>query len=214
MTFAILRSSSLALMLCAIPAIAGSQYTRMVESKPVVTNGLEFIAAVEDEWVGYKPNYGQASIQVQLFIHNVTDKPLLFPTFDTFGIIIKDGSGKDIGTGWGRDGTLATKSVIIDPGARYCLSRRAELKWNADGKSRTFIYYDGTGSESTYGPLTAGRYTLSFWCESSGKSVQEELERWRRKHSEKAPLRNAHPQIANWIGKAVTKEVAFKIIDP
>ena len=159
----------------------------------------------------YDQHYGQASIQVQLFIHNVTDKPLLFSTFDTFGIIIKDGSGKDIVARGGRDGTRVTKSVIIDPGARYCLSRRAELNWSADGKSSTFIYYDGTGSEATYGPLTAGRYTLSFWCESSEESVR--AEHWLGEHSEKDPLRNEDLKIARWSGKAVTKEVAFKIID-
>ena len=151
-------------MLCMVPAFAGSHYTRMIESKPVVDNGLEFIAAAEDEWVCFNPPYGRGPIQVQLFIHNITDKSLLFSTFDTFGIHIKEKSGKYIRAGGGRDGTFVTKSVIIDPGAKYCLSRKAELVWNADGKSRTFIYYDGTGTVATYGPLTADTYTLSFYC--------------------------------------------------
>src|ERR1035437_823809 len=109
------RSAGLVLMLCAIPAFAGSQYTRMVESKPVVENGLEFVASVDDEWVCYNPPLGRDPIQVQLFIRNVTDKPLIFSTFDTFGIEIKEQSGKYIHVGGGRAGTLRTKSVIIDP---------------------------------------------------------------------------------------------------
>jgi hypothetical protein len=192
------RSAGLVLMLCAIPAFAGSQYTRMIESKPVVENGLEFVAAVDDEWVCYNPPLGRDPIQVQLFIRNVTDKPLLFSTFDTFGIEIKEQSGKYIHAGGGRNGTLRTKSVIIDPGARYCLFRKAELVWNADGKSRTFIYYDGTGTVATYGPLAAGSYALSFYC----------------RNEEKTHPKNDDANFSRWTGNTKTKEVTFKIIDP
>jgi hypothetical protein len=190
------RSVSLAFMLCVIPAFAGSHYTRMSESKPVVENGLEFVAAVEDEWVCF--NSGRDPIQVQLFIRNVTDKPLLFQTFDTFGIRIKEKSGKQIQVGGGRDVTLRTKSVIIEPGARYCLSRNAELVWNADGKSRTFIYYDGTGTVVTSGPLTAGGYTLSFYCH----------------YEEKTALKNDDAKFSRWTGNVESKEVVFNIMDP
>lgn len=212
MTFSILRSASLALMLSVIPAIAESPFTRMVESKPVATNGLEFVAAVEDEW--FCPNplpYGQSPIHAQLFMHNLTNKPLLFSTYDTFGIRIKDASGNVVAEGTNRDGTRMTKSVVIGPGGKYCLSRNAKLGWNTDGKSHTFAYYDETGGETTARSLSAGSYTLSFWCESSENSVR--MERWAWEHSEKVPLKDEDSIIARWSGKVVTKEVAFKIID-
>ena len=190
--------TSLAFILCVIPAFAGSHYTRMTESKPFVGNGLEFVAAAEDEWVCFNPPSGGDPIQVQLFIRNVTDKPLLFSTFDTFRIALKDQSGKDIQIGGERDITLRTKSVIIDPGTRYCLSRKAELVWNQDGKTRSFIYKDGTGHVATFGPLTAGNYTLSFYC----------------RDEEKTAPKNNDAKFSRWTGNVETKEVTFRIIDP
>ncbi|MEO8615164.1 MAG: hypothetical protein ABI600_08495, partial [Luteolibacter sp.] len=118
---------------------------------------------------------------------------------DSFGIRIMDSKRNEIATiGGGRDGTLRTKSVIIDAGGTYCLSRRAELSWTPEKNVRSFSYYDGTGAIAILGPLYAGNYTLSFWCN----------------HSEKKPLEDSHAQFIKWSGKTTTKEVAFKIIDP
>lgn len=169
--------------------------TSMVESKPVVTNGLEFIAATEAEWVCD----GTTPIQVQLLIHNTTHEPLLFSTFDTFGIIMKDSQGKEVKPTGGRDATLRTRPVLIGAGETYCLSRKAELGWNPDGKTRSFRYYDGTGSEADYGPLATGNYTLSFWCDSASNPVER--------------AKDDNEKIVRWHGKVVTKEVAFAIKD-
>ncbi|MCX7009294.1 MAG: hypothetical protein NTY53_18950 [Kiritimatiellaeota bacterium] len=192
-------SAGLALLLCLIPVSAGGpHHTRMVEAKPVAMHGLEFIAAVEAEWVCYNPPIGEDPIQVQLFIRNTTREPMLFPTFDTFGISLKDSHGKEIKPTGGRDSAYRTKSVIIEAGGRYCLSRKAELSWNPDGKTRSFAHYDGTGTVVHYGPLATGSYTLSFWCA----------------RSEDKPVLDEDAKIATWDGKLVTKEVAFKIVDP
>jgi hypothetical protein len=197
MNDSLFRSVSVVLALCAMSAMAGLHYTRMVESKPVVANGLELIAAAEAEWFCFNPPVGQDPVQVQLFLRNTTPEPLLFSVFDSFGITIKDAHGNPVVQTGGRDGTLRTKPVLIDAGARYCLSREASLRWNPDGKSLTFSYYDGTGSVANYGPLVAGDYTLSFWCEQAEKNSGND----------------EGPRIRTWIGKAVTKEVAFKIMD-
>lgn len=189
------------LCLGAIPghrAEAGSFVTRMIESTPVVTNGLEFVAAVEEEWVCFNPPIGEDPVQVQLFIRNTTGEPLLFPVFDTFSIVIKDSAGRKIVQHGGRNGTCRTKPVVIDAGGRYCLSRKAFLQWNPDGKSRTFFYYDGTGSEFRYGPLATGSYTLSFWCKNPVKPGADETA----------------SQTTIWNGETVTNEVQFKIVDP
>ena len=85
-------------------AFAGSHYTKMVESKPVTANGLEFIAATEDEWVCFNPPLGEDTLQVQLFIRNTTQAPLVFSIFDTFRIIIKDSKGNEIHGGFARVG--------------------------------------------------------------------------------------------------------------
>lgn len=195
----IFRISVLVFIVFASAAMAGSHYhyTRMVESKPVVVNGFEFTAAVEDEWVCFNPRYEEAPIQVQLFIRNTTSEPMLLSVFDSFRIVIKDMNGKDFGPLFSRDHSLGTKDVSIDAGGRYCLSRKAVFRWSTDGKSRILKYEDGTGAVWSTTPLAIQGYTLSFQCEV-----------------ENDPLKNANAATRKWTGKAVTPDVAFKIVDP
>ena len=175
---------------------ATPHYTRMVQSKPIVSNGLEFIAATEAEWVCFNSSSGQDPIEVQLYIRNCTSQPMLFSTFDTFDIIIKDSSGHEINESGGRDGTLRTKTVLLDANSSHCLCRKAVLQWNGN-KSRTFTYWDGTGSWSVYGTLFAGEYSLSFWCRRSQKETSGRNDAW-----------------ATWYGDVQTNLVSFKIVDP
>ncbi len=176
-------------------------YTRLAESKPVQVNGAEFVALAEEEWVACNPPYGRDPIEVQLRITNRGDKDLVFPTFDTFQIVLKTPDETKIRMDGGRDHTLrGAKPVLIRPGASYCLCRKAELCWNKDGKSRTFVYQDGTGSMFSYGPLQAGKYTLSFWYALDEKKAAT--------HSK------LMGNIPVWSGKAVTHEVPFEVVDP
>lgn len=197
-----LRLVSLALVLATAAAQGTPRpYTELLESKPVRVNGAEFVALAEAEWVAFNPPHGRDPIQVQLRITNRSDKELIFPTFDTFRVIIRTGEGKEILPDGGRDITLrGAKSVLVRPGSSYCLCRSAELRWNADGKSRTFVYSDGTGSVFTFGPLKAGKYRLSFRYENAEERA--------------AVQRKAMDGHQVWSGKAVTKEVLFEVVDP
>jgi hypothetical protein len=177
--------------------------TKMVEAEPVEQNGLQFVAATEAKWVCFNPPLGEDPIQIQLLIRNVGKQPLLFSTFDTFGLSLKDAAGKMIQPHGGRDGTLRVKPVTIDAGASCCLARQATLRWNSDGKTRTLSYFDGTGSVATFGPLPAGSFTLSFWCVRSPADAllpQEGI-----------AMRSPIPE---WFGKIATNEVPFEIVDP
>lgn len=182
-------------LLHALQSFAGPHVTQMLESEPVVSNGLEFIAATESEWVCFNPPYGEDPVQIQLFIRNVSDAPLLFQHNDTFRVIIKDPDGNVILGNSARDMSFRTKAILLAPGGRCCLSRKADLKWSTDGKTRTLVYRDGTGSWATYGPLGTGSFTLSFTCKQSREAPKDS-------------------PTANWIGDTETKEVAFKIVDP
>lgn len=194
MNSSFLRNAFIGLMLSSVPAVAGPHYTRMVQSKSVAANGLEFVVAVEDQWVSADSPYREEPVQVQLFIRNTTQTALLFPTFDTFGVTVRDASGKKIVQHGGRDATLVTKPVILDPGTTYCLSRKAELHGNPDGKTQTLCYYDGTGSCATYA-LAVGGYTLSFWCDCR-------------------PATTDAVTVNQWVGHVDTQEARFDVVEP
>ena len=69
----------------------------MAESKPIVENGFEFIAAVEDEWICFnRPVVIPSGYSFRLQRDGL--KALLFSVFDTFGIYIKifNASGKRV----------------------------------------------------------------------------------------------------------------------
>ena len=135
-------------------------------------------------------------MEVRLLIRNTTSEPLLFSTFDTFRIMLKDSKGHAVEAHGGRDETLRTKPVVIDAGAKYCLFGKAMLSWN-DAKTRKFTYYDGTGMVLSFFPLASGEYTLQFRCKVSDKSSTQD----------------GDGTIKRWTGNAVTNEVRFKIVD-
>jgi len=176
---------------------------QLLESEPVTVHGVEFVALAQGRWAACNPPYGHDPIQVQLRITNRSDKDLLFPTFDTFVIVIKTAAGEEIRAPGIRSHVLrGAVPVLIVPGASYCLSRVAFITWGEDGKSRVFEYQDGTGSEFSYGPLHARKYTLSFEYENP---VEEAGGRIQPKEI---------GGISAWSGKAVTKDVPFEVKDP
>lgn len=186
----------------ALPARADLlPYTQLLESRPIEAGGLEFVAIAEAQWVAFNPPVGRDPIQVQLRITNRSDHDLIFPTFDTFGITLADTDGREIKMDGGRNGTLrGTKSVLIAPGHSYSLCRTAELRWNDDGQTRTFVYQDGTGSSFFYGPLSTGRYNLKFWVRNSEEAA--------------ARQQKAMGDHVVWSGEAVTDTVSFDVVEP
>lgn len=178
------------------PLQAAPRFTHVVRSKPVKCNGLEFMAAAETKWNCFKPPFGEDDVIVQLYIKNRTSHPIIFPTFDTFGIHIKDAAGHELPVGGGRNKTWRTKVVLLDANATFCLCRKAVLGWNHNG-IRTFTYWDGTGTVADYKMPSAGEYTLSFWCQNKPQK--------KAKQASKFPI---------WNGEVKTNPVAFKVVDP
>ncbi|MEO6053327.1 MAG: hypothetical protein ABIP97_04875, partial [Chthoniobacterales bacterium] len=174
-------------------------YIKPSKSKPVVVNGVEFVAATTAQWIlcWKDPN------KVQLFITNRTDKPILIPTFDRFGIILKSADGKKLPITGGRDITFPTWPIRLDPGETYCLCGTSILRWQDDEpktKIREFSYTDITNMFSICKPLVTGRYSLSFSYNNSKEKAAEESKKVK--------------DIAIWTGEAVTNEATFDLIDP
>ena len=177
------------------------KYLELSKSKPVEVNGLEFVAATQSQWIIHSPEENE-SVEVQLLITNKSGHDLIFRTFDTFTVQLKNANGTQIRPGGGRDGTMYSPSVVIPAGDTYCLSRRDELLWdystNNSPITRAFDYWDGTGSVATFGLHNLGHYTLSFGAFSSQKDSDRESQRL--------------GGLPVWTGTAQTKEVPFEII--
>jgi hypothetical protein len=180
------------------PALPGAM--RIGESKPVTVNGAQFVAVAQTEWQPPKPSKNVpmvAPLEVHLRITNLSKSDLALPTYQTFGLKLYDADGKEVKTRNERDGKAATAPVVLSPGGSYTLWRRAELRWDENGKAIELLYFDGTGSEAVIGPLMPGRYKLVFWYK-----VPAEKE--------------AMPKIgetAKWVGDAVTQELFIDILE-
>jgi hypothetical protein len=177
----------------------------MLKSKPVLINGLEFVAATQAQWLAWNPPTGSDPVEVQLLITNRSKNDLVFSVFDTFEVAIKSADGKEIPSDGGRDGTLRTKPVLIRAGDTYCLSRKAGLSWS-DSHYRTFSYEDGTGSWFMCNKLVAGKYSLSFQVVSKG--IDGGMAVFIKHHGFSGEV----PPV--WEGKGTTLEVPFEIVDP
>jgi hypothetical protein len=195
--------------LAAMPLTAldtATPYKELAKSKPVVINGLEFVAVTEAQWLELNPPMGKTPIDVQLWITNKSKNDLIFRVFDTFRVIVKDSSDKELPVDGGRDGTKITKPVLIRPGETYCLSRLAVLSWTGEGTVRSLSYDDQTGSWDVIGELVSGKYTLSFWV--GNKQDDEGMKGFMRNHKLSGEL----PPC--WKGEGTTAEVPFEILDP
>jgi len=180
-------------------------YEEMVNAKPILINGLEFVASTQAQWQAWDPPFGKDAVEVQLLITNRSKGDLIFSVFDTFQVVIKGADGKVIICGGGRDHTLRTKPVLIRAGDTYCLSRSAMLSW-LDEHNREFVYEDGTGSWFSWDKLVAGKYSLSFRVGSKGND--EGMAFLVQHHGFSGEI------ASQWAGEGETPAVPFEIVDP
>ena len=146
------------------------------ESAPVSLNGLQFSVVAQTNWRPLKPPTSDHSLSDDLEIHlrvlNLTREPIVFPTFDTFRIVIKNADGTIIRMGGGRDWTEFTAPIMIPPGVGFSISRKAVLKWN-NPKVMNFLYFDGTGNVQSIPNFTSpGNYKISFQIASGHRRTR------------------------------------------
>jgi len=169
-----------------------------VESAPKVIDGLEFSVVTQSEW-GNPANINTRIDQVimQLRIANHRDKPVLFPTFDSFRVNLKSVGGKEVRVTGGRDFTRITPNILLQPGASFSLPINATLNYKRDDKDVKLTVKDGTGSIDE-AMLAAGSYAMSV-------SVFPTHYEFDRTGKLPAPL---------WSGKGSTESIGFKLNPP
>jgi hypothetical protein len=178
---------------------------RIRESKPVTVNDAKFVVVTEADWKSGNSDK-VVPVELQLRITNLSKGELIFPTFDTFGLRIKNTDGTNVIPRGGRRGTKLRQPILIPAGASYSLAaeggapsqvlRRAELRRDLEAKASELRYYDGTGWVSIFGPLEPGRFKLAFWYEVRPM----------------APFKTAWDS-ATWLGAVVTDDIAIEILD-
>jgi hypothetical protein len=173
-------------------------YIKMAESAPVRIGDWEFVVATPEVW-SLRAGLSGSSPDIQLFITNKGSHDVLFPTFDTFGIILTAPDGTKVGVTGGRDGTRETKPILLPPGGRYCLVRTSKVYSDRNLGSTTFTYEDGTGSIAIYGPMSAGTYGLKFWLRGAPPPFQP-------------PGQTLPDNVPIWLGEGSTNEVRFQIL--
>jgi hypothetical protein len=182
-----------------------SEPIRIQESKPVTVNEAQFVLVAQTNWKPGKPGNPNepkvgplvAPVEIQLRITNVGKGEVLFPTFQTFGVRILDADGKEVKPRSIRKGETSTRPVILPAGASHSFCPRVELRLEEETKASELVYFDGTGSESVFGPLAPGGYKLVCWYSSSAdKEGNQKI-----------------GETAKWIGEAVTDEVLINVGD-
>ena len=167
-----------------------------VESPPKIIDGLEFSVVTQAEW--RIPEYNQdESIVVQLRVTNRGDKAVLFPTFDSFHAALRTPEGKVLGLHGGRDGTLVTSNILLQPGQGFSLQVNAMIKNTSRGKDKDvmFILRDGTGSFAEVG-LAPGDYSIFFGVHPTPHDFE-------KTGKLPAPL---------WSGKGISESIGFKVV--
>jgi hypothetical protein len=132
---------------------------------------------------------------MQLQITNLSKSAVLFPTFNTFGIRLFSPNGKELKPRGPQKGTIATRPVLLPGGAAFALCRRAEVVWDEKGETFNLHYFDGTGSQSIFGPLESGSYQLVFWYTVSPQQQEK-------------PKSSVAPA---WVGHVVTEGVSVQV---
>lgn len=187
------------------PLRAFTETIRMRESKPVTLNDAEFVVVAQADWKPEK-HVKSLPIEIQLRIKNLGKSDLIFPTLDTFGVKISTASGTRIMPAGGRKGTIFTRPICLPPGVSYSFgaesapygsSRRAELRWTPKTDVSQLVYFDGTGTVNSFGPLETGRYRLAFWYDVSPRGAFK-----------------AARDSATWIGKTVTEDIIIDVDNP
>jgi hypothetical protein len=188
-----------------------TEVIRIRESEPVTVNQATFVLAAESNW---KTGGSVVPIDIQLRITNASRNELLFPTFDSIVLSVKDPAGRWImpGAGSGRNATVFTRPVVLAPGASYAIGaessvlyrRWAELHGHKETNAATLRYYDGTGWVGTYGPLVSGRYSLELWYGVSRNGSLSKI--WEKQHRK--------PGLPpTWVGHATTSNLSVDILD-
>jgi hypothetical protein len=164
------------------------------ESKPVRVKDVEFVAVAQTNWKAAKRQATfpmVARIEVQLRITNLSNTELMFPT-QSFTIKLTTMDGKEITPRTTRKGNASTRPFVLSKDASYACWAGALL--GHDGKNASeLVQFDGKGSESTFGPLTPGKYKLAF------------------AYSAKPPEKGTLGDVALWTGEVVTHEIVIEI---
>jgi hypothetical protein len=160
------------------------------ESAPILVDGLEFVVVTHAAWEL------QGNV-LQLRITNRGDKPMLFPTFDSFYPLLTTADHTTVRLGGGRNKTRITPNILLLPGKGFTLSLDAKLEYQGPGKDGAFQYRDGTGTILT-ATLSSGIYSIAFdLCPTHGKS----------KHDENLTTHM-------WSGRGTTESVNFTVKYP
>jgi hypothetical protein len=130
-------------------------------SNPIVAGGASFTAIAETEWTLQKRGDPHVPVRIQLLVANLTDAELVFPTFDTWHLRVKDPKGFDTNAGGGRDHTTFTAPIAIAKGGSYCFNFTNVLKWSNNSDQTFLINYDTSGHVTSFRLEHSGTYTLT-----------------------------------------------------
>lgn len=206
------------------------KYLELLKSKPVEVNGLEFVATTQAQWL---VNVGgsESPIEVQLLITNRSRRNLVFRTFDTFCPILRNADGTEIPWGGGRDGTMASPSVMIRAGDTYCLCRKAELWWKIrgpaslampDGKGGSVLWKSNPDNNlNGFGSNPDGQCGLLYWDGTGTLDTYKPLKpgSYSLSFSVSSSDKEAATETKKlgglqvWVGKLETKGASFEIIE-
>jgi len=230
-----MRAKLLFLLLAAslIPVSADElKYLEFHKSVPIEVNSLEFVAATQAQWIGRVGGLIRP-IEIQLLITNRSKSDIVFRTCDTFAVHLRDADGKEIPDGGGRNGLIASLSVLIHAGDTYYLSRKAELCWKLPPYPWTFDAPDRKGGTISvnsspqfesehFGWKPDGKSSALFYWDGTGFLGIHELlnpgsfvlsfsigSSENQAAAETKKLRG----LQVWAGKVTTKEVPFEIIE-
>jgi hypothetical protein len=174
---------------------------RIQSSEPIEVNGARFTGVVTSDWILRQKGDPVERIYTQLLITNLTDTDLIFPTYDTWYIIIKTDRGADVSLGGSRDWSGFTPAIAIPKGATYCLDMRSMLEWS-DKKAINYLITRDPSGTITHFPFAAGG-TFTFSVNYANQpSIHDGTE------VEKAGFPKSSTY---WSGHVVTTPVEFKV---
>jgi uncharacterized protein (TIGR03067 family) len=175
---------------------------RLAESKAVRVNGVDFQAVVQKQMATPAPG-GALAVDLGLRITNRGKKPLLFNLFDTIRPTLKSPQGKAFKNSGVRKRTAYPAPILLPAGASKTFFWRGRLECPQGGGALRLVWADGTGMTFIFEGLGPGKYSLSFECENTRQALASFLK--------VRPVKLEKGQ-SFWIGKATTREVAFKIV--
>jgi RNA polymerase sigma factor (sigma-70 family) len=167
------------------------------ESKPVVVEGLSFVAFAPARVA--VPRDGETDVPLGLRVTNTTDKPVTLATFDVIQPRLYFVSGKrvvEVGMDSRRkDGPKAPPPVMLGKGESWTWEPKARLDWTYVRSTLQLHGPDGLGVAGawSFGTLHAGTHRLVI--EYNNAAARQD-------------------DVAVWVGKATPEEVEFEIVEP